>query len=250
MPTAKLLRIDPLLPEEAAPDLEESLGLGLSPGDAHYRAYVGPPQDYDLIAATTFGLMTALGLRQHHRVLDVGCGSLRIGRLLIPYLNAGNYCGVEPNRWLVDEGIARETGRDQLRIKRPRFHFGTSTLNMPGDEKFDVAVAQSIFSHCGLDLVVGWLIDVADRLTDNGFLVATYLPSAVSSPTRGWLYPQCSTHTTDSMAMVAQSQGLSMHLLKWPHPRQQWALFAKPAFDASVIGPWAMTGNGASGVAR
>jgi cyclopropane fatty-acyl-phospholipid synthase-like methyltransferase len=58
----------------------ESLGLELKPGDSHCRAYVGPPEDYDLIAAMTFNLLTTLGLRQHHSLLDVGCGSLHIGR--------------------------------------------------------------------------------------------------------------------------------------------------------------------------
>ncbi len=58
----------------------ENLGLGLKPGDSHYRAYVGPPEDYDLIAAMTFNLLTTLGLRQHHSLIDIGCGSLRIGR--------------------------------------------------------------------------------------------------------------------------------------------------------------------------
>ena len=50
----------------------EDLGVGLKPGDSHYRAYVGPPEDYDLIAAMTFNLLTTLGLRQHHSLLDVG----------------------------------------------------------------------------------------------------------------------------------------------------------------------------------
>src|SRR5271167_1446401 len=96
----------------------EALGLGLPAGAHHYRAYVGPPQDYDLVAAMTFNLLTVLGLRQHHSLLDVGCGSLRNGRLLIPYLNNGNYTGIETNKWLVGEGIRRETGRDQIRIKK------------------------------------------------------------------------------------------------------------------------------------
>src|SRR5437868_14897345 len=91
---------------------QESLGVGLKPGDAHYRAYVGPPEDYDLIAAMTFNLLTTLGLRQHHSLLDVGCGSLRIGRLLIPYLNCGKYFGVETNNWLVEAGIEHELGKD------------------------------------------------------------------------------------------------------------------------------------------
>ena len=72
---------------EHASNDQEDLGLGLRPGDPQYRAYVGPPEDYDLIAAMVFNLLTTLGLRQHHSVLDIGCGSLRIGRLLIPYLN-------------------------------------------------------------------------------------------------------------------------------------------------------------------
>src|SRR5947199_9194661 len=97
----------------------ENLGLGLKPGDPHYRAYVGPPEDYDLIAAMTFNLLTTLGLRQQHSLLDIGCGSLRIGRLLIPYLNRGKYFGVEPNEWLVEEGIKRELGEALLQVKRP-----------------------------------------------------------------------------------------------------------------------------------
>src|SRR5438045_9579914 len=96
----------------------ESLGAGLKPGDAHYRAYVGPPEDYDLIAAVTFNLLTTLGLRQHNSVLDIGCGSLRIGRLLISYLNRGKYFGVEPYECLVVVGIKWELVGPLLEIKR------------------------------------------------------------------------------------------------------------------------------------
>ena len=104
----------------------EDLGLGLKPGDPHYRAYVGPPEDYDLIAAMTFNLLTTLGLRQRHSLLDVGCGSLRIGRLLIPYLNRGKYFGVEPHEWLVEAGIKCELGEAIVQIKRPTFLFSDS----------------------------------------------------------------------------------------------------------------------------
>jgi len=115
----------------ASPDRED-LGLGLKPGDPQYRAYVGPPEDYDLVAAMAFNLLTTLGLRQHHSLLDIGCGSLRIGRLLIPYLNRGNYFGVEPNKWLVDEGISRELGETLVQIKRPTFFFPTHRTRFRG----------------------------------------------------------------------------------------------------------------------
>ena len=44
----------------------------LRPGDDHYTAFVGPPAQYDFMGATQFRLLTALGLRSHHRVLDFG----------------------------------------------------------------------------------------------------------------------------------------------------------------------------------
>src|ERR1700751_6487598 len=102
-------------------DNRESLGVGLKPGDAHYRAYVGPPEDYDLLAAMTFNLLTTLGLRQHHSLLDVGCGSLRIGRLLIPDLNRKKYFGLEPHQWLVEAGIKQALGEEGVQIKLATF---------------------------------------------------------------------------------------------------------------------------------
>ena len=59
------------------------LGEGVSPGARHYRAYVGAPQTYDIFAHMQFSLMTLLGLRQEHTLLDIGCGSLRAGKLFV-----------------------------------------------------------------------------------------------------------------------------------------------------------------------
>src|SRR5512140_149987 len=94
---------------------------GLRAGDQHYRAFVGPPETYDFLAALQFNLLAALGLRETHHVLDVGCGSLCAGRLLIPYLLPKRYCGLEPEEWLVRQGIENELGQDLVRIKQPAF---------------------------------------------------------------------------------------------------------------------------------
>lgn len=211
----------------------ESLGVGLKPGDAHYRAYVGPPEDYDLIAAMTFNLLTTLGLRQHHTLLDIGCGSLRIGRLLIPYLNRGKYFGVEPNEWLVEEGIKRELGEALLKIKRPTFFFSHSPETIAQAKvSFDFALAQSIFSHCGLDLIKNWLSAISRSLAEDGVLVATFLPGEEDSPAKGWVYPECVNYRPATMRQAAADAGLRFELLDWKHPRQTWALFAAPKFDS------------------
>jgi hypothetical protein len=86
-------------------------------GDRHYRAWVGPPKEYDLIAASyQVSLLRAAGLRETHKLCDVRCGSLRGGRMLIPYLLPGNYYGIEPDKKILDAGIKNEVGRNE-------FHF-------------------------------------------------------------------------------------------------------------------------------
>ncbi len=183
----------------------------------------------------TFGLLVALGLRQHHALLDVGCGSLRVGRLLIPYLNAGNYFGIEPNRWLVDEGIAREVGADLVRIKRATFSFADSTRELPPAQRFDFVVAQSIFSHTGPDLLRDWLEQLAPRLGRAGALAATFLPDDRDEQQPGWFYPECVRYTPRTLEALATALGLRFAPLDWHHPRQQWALFAAPDYDVASL---------------
>src|SRR5881227_598415 len=218
---------------EAPLDDQESLGVGLKPGHLQYRACVGPSEDYDLIAAMAFNLLTTLGLRQHHSLLDVGCGSLRIGRLLIPYLNRGKYFGVEPNESLVEQGIKRELGRALLEIKRPTFFFSDSPETIAQAKvPFDFALAQSIFSHCGLDLIKNWLSAISHALADNGALVATFLPGEEDSPQTGWVYPEYVKYRPATLRRVAAEASLRFELLDWGHPQQKWAIFAGPKFDS------------------
>jgi SAM-dependent methyltransferase len=217
--------------------------LDLPPGVEHYRAFVGPPRDYDLIAAMTFNLLTTLGLRQHHTLLDIGCGSLRIARLLIPYLNVGHYTGIEPNQWLVQEGIDREVGRDQIRIKQPQFFYSDTARVLPFGMTYDFAVAQSIFSHCGPDLLEHWLADLAPRLKNTGALAATFLTAEEDCQQSGWIYPHCVWYRVGTMSSMARNVGLTLVLLDWKHPRQQWALYAKPGFDTSWFQGQSLTWN-------
>ena len=229
---------------EMASNDQEDLGLGLKPGDPQYRAYVGPPEDYDLIAAMTFNLLTTLGLRQHHSLLDVGCGSLRIGRLLIPYLNQGKYFGVEPNEWLVDEGIRRELGKSLLEIKGPMFFFSDSPNTIAQTKvAFNFALAQSIFSHCGLDLIKAWLSAISPSLAQDGALVATFLVGEEDSTRTGWIYPDCVNYRPATLERAANDVNLRFEVLDWKHPRQTWALFAAPAFDSTWFKDRPLTWN-------
>lgn len=199
----------------------------LRPGDHHYRAYVGNPCNYDLIAATTFNLLTCLGLRQHHKLLDVGCGSLRNGRLLIPYLNPKCYYGIEPNGWLVKDGEKNETGKDLLDIKAATFSFTDNDKEMLPHAPFDFILLQSIFSHCGVDLMHNWIQSINSLLSDEGLAVFTWVSGSEDATDNGWIYPGLVKYTNTYLTQAFKHSGLYVKHIDWPHPIQKWAIASK-----------------------
>lgn len=96
-----------------------------------------------------FNLLTSLGLREHHYLLDIGCGSLRAGRLFIPYLQPEHYCAIEPNSWLIDEGIKNECGTEQVVLKKPQFNNNSDFVSTGFRRKFDFILVHSIFTRAG-----------------------------------------------------------------------------------------------------
>lgn len=201
----------------------------LKPGDPrHYTSYVGPPTQFDFMGATQFSLLFALGLRARHRVLDFGCGSLRAGRLLIPYLERGNYFGVEPNQWLLDEAITNEVGRDLIAIKEPTFDNNDQFRADCFGVLFDFIVAQSIFSHTGPDAVVDTLRSFRSTLESDGLIVATFVEGDEDYD-RGarWEYPESITYTPPTINKFATDADLAIVRTPWFHPRQTWYLMAK-----------------------
>jgi len=200
---------------------------GLKAGDHDAHAYVGPPERFDLMGASQFRLVTSLGLRSHHRLLDVGCGSLRFGRLAIPYLDASNYHGIEPNQWLVDEGIKGALGSDIVRIKRPLFD-GNDEFKLDAlGTGYDFVVAQSILSHTGLDLLETAMAGFASVVAPQGFILATIVEGKVHDRPEGWIYPECVRYTPKEFKAVARNHGLFAQRLSWYHPAQTWFLLVR-----------------------
>ncbi|MGN7297453.1 class I SAM-dependent methyltransferase [Ferdinandcohnia sp. SAFN-114] len=198
----------------------------LKAGDKHYKAYVGPPKKYDLISAMQFNLLTSLGLREIHTLLDIGCGSLRGGKLFIPYLLPNRYYGIEPNQWLVNEGIEKELGNDIIKVKKPRFIYRSDFLLSTFNMKFDYILAQSIFSHASPAQINTCLLEVAKCIKENGTFIATFVKGTTDYKGEKWVYPGCVKYTLKTMEVWAEKAGLSFTVLQFPHPNgQTWALY-------------------------
>ena len=200
--------------------------LQLTAGSDHYRAYVGPPERFDFMSASQFGLLFQLGLRDHHRVLDFGCGSLRLGRLLIPFLQTGCYHGIDPNRWLIEEGIDRELGRGAIDIKTPRFAYNDEfNCNIFGGT-FDFIVAQSIVTHTGPDLLHRLLATAAETMHVDTTFVFSYVRAnqPAPAPGKGWHYPHCVGYDEKHLDSALDEAGLQGVGLPWLHPGAVWHL--------------------------
>ena len=203
-----------------------------SPDIPEYRYFVGPPQRYDFIAAMVFNLLTCLGLREEHHLLDIGCCSLRIGRLLIPYLNSNNYWGTEPNGWLVEEGVKNEIGKDLVEIKKPHFVISEYYDEIPENLFFDFILAHSIFTHAPISLIKYWLDYAKSHLTEKGIMIATFFLGNNDYDGQKWVYPDGITFKFDTILRLAKSQGLFCSIVDWRfHHNQSWLLFSKYNYE-------------------
>ena len=208
----------------------EGLGRGLKPGDHHYRAFVGPPQNYDLVAAMQFNVLTLLGLREHHYLLDIGCGSLRAGRLFIPYLLSGRYYGIEPEAWLLQEGIDKELGADLVRLKEPVFSNDTNFTLTDFGRQFNFLLAQSIFSHASQKQIIRCLEQAQQVMDTSAIFAATFVQGAGNYDGDDWVYPDCAIYTLERISELASANNLSCNPLSWKHPSgQTWVVFEREA---------------------
>ena len=199
---------------------------------AAHRKTVGPPERFDLMAGLQFSLLFALGLREEHRLLDIGCGSLRAGRLFIPYLARGNYYGMEPKQDLVEAGIATELGHDACELKQPHFLYREDFAFGEFGTEFDFMVAQSILSHTHEDLARLLFSNAREVIADHGVLCGTFfLQRPITgrhghrvrgTKGSGWVGMGGVAYRWPEFEKLAGDAGFAIKRLSFPHPRQTW----------------------------
>lgn len=216
-------------------DLKDRLGTGFPAGSHHYRAFVGPPEKYDLVSAMQFNLLTLLGLREQHYLLDIGCGSLRAGRLFIIHLLPGRYFGIEPHQWLIEEGIRYELSSEVVRIKQPAFsHDSQFTLTIFNRE-FDFILAQSVFSHASQSQISRCLSEARKTMHPATVFAATFCKGKDNYAGSDWIYPGCAHYTQEHMTSLVEEQGLKCQPIDWPHPNQQtWMIITRQENDGCM----------------
>ncbi len=212
-------------------------GLAPPSESPQYRGFVGRPENYDLIGALQFNLLTSLGLREHHSLLDIGCGSLRGGKLFLSYLLPGRYFGIEPEDWLIQAGIGNEVGNELINIKHPVFSNDCNFTLSIFEQKFDFLLAQSILSHASPSQIRRCLSEARAVMKPTSIFAATFLQGTENYAGDTWVYPGCVTYTLQYMKSRAEEQGLVCKRVEWPHPAHQtWVVIVHPGNKNAVTG--------------
>jgi hypothetical protein len=203
---------------------QQTLGINMGAGSDHPRAWVGPPFIYDLLGAMQFQLLIDLGMRENHKFLDVGCGSLRLGRLAINYLLENRYFGLEPNVGILNRGCEMHFGADiensqVIAKKKATFAHNTDfDFSLTGGP-VDFVFAQSIASHTGPAMTLKLLKAIADVSHDDTVSMVTYIRCGMPSKSNteeGWFYPECVTYTDQAFGAFARQAGLHAYRTVWP----------------------------------
>lgn len=119
------------------------------------------------------------------RFLDVGCGSFRAGRHLVDYLLLGNYYGIDANQSVMQAGYDLELN-DAQRAKLPLSNLrATDRFGVDFGVEFDMAIAQSVFTHVSLNNVRLCLYRVAKVMKPGGVFFVTFNEQSRDFPVDG-----------------------------------------------------------------
>ena len=126
------------------------------------------------IGQLQFEYATGHGLKPDMRMLEIGCGNLRAGRLFIEYLEPGSYYGIDisPDILLSAQGTLAEF---QLAGKLPYLTLvGDLRFSFLPAGHFDFVHAHSVFSHSPLEVIDECFANVGRVMTAGGFFDFTF----------------------------------------------------------------------------
>lgn len=200
-------------------------------GDRHWKAWVGPPEEYGNIGAYQFDFLRRKGLEREHTLLDIGCGSLRLGCILIGWLECGNYYGVEPETDILMDGIKEHFPFVDGKSLAEAGNFSSRAdfeYNDLKNASMDFIVAFSIFTHATPKEVQACLRTVRRLLKPEGRFFATHVDWGWDyDGAKGWVAPDCISYKKETLHMWAKEAGLVSRLEENAPNGQEWMEFRR-----------------------
>ena len=139
-----------------------------------HRRTIGSTPFWDELGRLQLDYLVARGLEPRHYLLDVGCGPLRGGIHFIRYLEAGHYFGIDKRADVLEEARRHELSKHGLTAKAPTLAATEKFEFAALGQRFDYAIAQSVFTHLPLNNIIRCLMNIEGALVEDGRFYATF----------------------------------------------------------------------------
>ncbi|WP_234046927.1 class I SAM-dependent methyltransferase [Streptomyces adelaidensis] len=167
-------------------------------------------EKWERLGRMQFDYLVGHGLQPHHRILEIGCGNLRAGRLFIDHLDTGHYYGIDISPAILMEA-QRTLVREGLQSKLPYLTLVADlSFSFLPDGHFDVVHAHSVFSHSPTYVVEQCLEHVGRVLAPGGFFDFTF---GRTEGTEHQVLHEDFYYRTETLIGLARKHGLSARFM-------------------------------------
>lgn len=135
------------------------------------HALVGPLHLWKEKRRFQYDFLLQSGLQRRHRLVDIGCGTLRGGIPLLDYLEPGHYWGLEARAEVLDAARV-ELKEARLEDKNPQLIVSDKLGQLQLDVQFDFAWAFSVLIHMPNKVLDECLAFVGRHLRSKGIFFA------------------------------------------------------------------------------
>lgn len=182
---------------------------------------IGNHLDWDEHGGWQFEFLKRRGLKPSDQFLEIGCGTGRLARKVVPYLEVGHYWGVDISKAAL--ASAHELGqREGWAIQRPTFSIGYPSAH------FDFGWAFSVLIHLPEWGIRNIMQRVANRMHKGSQFMFSFVPEKVSIRTGLKQFRA----TLDVYKNACTDAGLSFEEIPWPH-QQHIALARRVDFGSA-----------------
>jgi|TARA_B100001093_G_scaffold454446_1_gene463784 SAM-dependent methyltransferase len=172
------------------------------------------------------------GLQSHHVFLDIGCGAMRTGQHIIPFLNPNNYFGIDRMPELIEFGLNEVLGSEMVFHKGPKFSVNDNFDCSFVDKPVDIIWCQSLMSHLNEHDIKTCLNKSKEKLALGGKIYFTYFQkgsmSREDSKDQQSHSKKDLEYSQNVMNQIVNECGLKTEFNgRIGHPRGQWMYICK-----------------------
>ena len=163
---------------------------------------------------TEFKLFTSYGISPHHRVMDYGCGSLRMAQNFIPFLRTGTYWGFDISGQFINDGLAN------LKKMGIRSDLGNYRIISPEslaegrEQHADFVISSKVLMHISPDNLTQFIRQLSMLIHKKTTLIIDFDESETDMRTSGSAWAYSANRLSQAFRAFLPDHGISINRFK------------------------------------